>query len=308
MSAIFDIVSIPFGYVMRFIYEFVGNYGLSIVLFAVLCKILMIPLSIKQKRSMMISMRMQPKIQELQRKYGKDTQRLNQELSALYDREGASPMAGCGTMLLTLPIMFGLYYVISQPLKYFMRLTADQIATLASRLGVEMSNSYTAQIGLAGMIGDNFEKVADISENLIPVSFNFLGMNLAQTPSIKEFGLLWLIPILSGLTAFAFSYMQTKLNQQNGMNNAQAQSTNKMMLIMMPLMSLYFGFVLPAGLGLYWIVNNLLSAVQELILNSYLSKKFAEEDEKRAKQAAARKAARKQQQMLLRQQEEQEEK
>lgn len=306
MSAIFDIVSIPFGYVMRFIYEFVGNYGLSIILFALLCKLLMLPLSIKQKRSMMASMRLQPKIQELQRKYGKDTQRFNQELTALYDREGISPMAGCGTMLLTLPIMFGLYYVISQPLKYFMRLTSDQIATLASRLGVELSNNYTAQIGLAGMIGENFEKVADISENLIPVSFNFLGMNLAQTPSIKEFGLLWLIPILSGLTALGFSYLQTQMNKNNGMNNPQANSTNKVMLIVMPLMSLYFGFVLPAGLGLYWIVNNLLSAVQELILNQYLGKKFAEEDEKRARQAAARKAARKQQQMLLRQQQEQE--
>ena len=272
MSAIFGIIATPFGYVMRFIYEFVGNYGLSIIIFAILAKLLMLPLSLKQKRSMMATMSLQPKIQELQRKYGKDKNRLNEELQNLYAREGVSPMAGCGTTLITFPIMIGLYYVISQPLTYFMQLSGEQISTLAARLGVEMSSNYTSQISLAGMISDNFDRVADISSTIMPVNFSFLGINLASTPDIKSFGLIWLIPILSGLTAFLFSYMQTKLNQpmqqQSGAN--PAASTNKMLLIVMPLMSVYFGFILPAGLGIYWITNNIISGIQEPLLKKYL--------------------------------------
>ncbi len=279
MSFIFGIVATPFGYVMRFIYEFVGSYGLSIILFSLLIKIVILPLTIKQKRGMMATAAIQPKIQEIQRKYGKDRQRMNEELQNLYANEGVSPMAGCGTSLLTLPIMIGLYYVVSQPLTYFMQLTEDQIATLATRLGVEMSGLGN-EIGLAGLVAENFGSVADISDKLLPVSFEFLGFNLALTPSISEPSMLWIIPILSGLTALGAAFLQMRAQRKNNPTNAanaQLNKTNNIMLIVMPLMSLYFAFVLPAGLGLYWITNNVVSGLQEVGLQKYFQIQKAKE-------------------------------
>ena len=120
-----SIIATPFGYIMRFIYELVGNYGLSIFLFALLAKLIMLPLNIKSKRSMIDMQRIQPKMLELQKKYGKDRQKYAEKVQELYDNEGISMSAGCLPQLIILPIMLGLYYVIQQPLTYFMQLTAD---------------------------------------------------------------------------------------------------------------------------------------------------------------------------------------
>jgi YidC/Oxa1 family membrane protein insertase len=273
MSAIIGIFAVPFGYVMRFIYEFVGNYGLSIVLFSLLAKLIMTPLTIKQKRSMMKTQALQPKIQQLQKQYGKDQQRLQQELQALYDREDASPTAGCGTTIITLPIMMGLYYVISQPLTYFMRLTSDQISRVAEILNYNLTGA-AGQIPLAGQILDHFERVRSVSPNVLPVDYNFLGMNLAQTPSLSDFNILWLIPLFSGLTALGMSLVQMAMQRRNNpesMTGAAAQSS-KMMMLMMPMMSVVFGFMLPAGLGIYWIANNVFSAASEVALNPLMQR------------------------------------
>ncbi len=273
-TSLFSIVAVPFGYVMRFIYEFVGSYGLSIFLFAALTKVLMIPLTVKQKRSMLRMQSIQPKQQELQRKYGKDQQRYSQELQDLYAREGVSPMSGCGSTLLSFPIMLGLYYVISQPLTYFMQLTADQIAQIAEKLGVTMSGGYGAQIALAGEIFNKYDLVSGISDKIMKVDFNFLGINLAAVPNFREPGLLWVIPILSGLTALAYSLFTQWSTKRNNpaASNDQAAKTNMMMMLMSPLMSLYFGFVLPAGLGVYWISNNILMIVTDLIVMKHIYK------------------------------------
>lgn len=278
MNFLYTLFSTPFGYVMRLIYQFVGSYGWSIFLFALLVKVLMLPLGFKQKRSMMEVQRIQPKVEKIQKTYARDQRRMQEELQNLYDQEGVSPMAGCGTSLIILPIMFGLYGVILQPLTYFMQLTSSQITEIASRLGVEMSGSY-AQINLAHLIYENFDKVADISEKLMPVSFNFGPINLAASADIKQLSLQWVIPILAGLTSLGLSWLTQKLsNQQN--TNPQAQASNRMMMFMMPLMSLWFSFALPAGLGVYWISNNVLSAAQELLLTKWMRKKLNQSSDK----------------------------
>jgi membrane protein insertase, YidC/Oxa1 family, C-terminal domain len=282
MSAIFSIFAVPFGHVMRYIYQFVGSYGLSIILFSLLAKLLMMPVSLKQKRSMMKTQAIQPKIQALQKQYGKDQQRLNQELQDLYAREDVSPMGGCGTALITMPIMLGLYYVISTPLTYFMMLSTDQIAQMASLLGVELSAANGGQVALAGLIKDNFSMLVSHFPSLLNVDYNFLGLNLAATPDFKSFGLLWIIPLLSGLTAYLMSFITQKLaakanpQPQEGAMASQA----KMMALMMPAMSLVFGFMLPAGLGLYWIANNIFTAVQEVILQKFILSKDEKPGEK----------------------------
>ena len=270
-----SIIATPFGYIMRFIYDLVGNYGLSIFLFALLAKLIMLPLNIKSKRSMIDMQRIQPKMLELQKKYGKDRQKYAEKVQELYDNEGISMSAGCLPQLIILPIMLGLYYVIQQPLTYFMQLTADEINAIAETLNYTMSaTDYTAQIGLAGVMHQHFDQIAGISDKIMQVDFNFLGINLAATPSFGDFNALWVIPILSALTAFLSSFVSQRLNKKAAGNvqNPQTQSMNGMMYIMVPAMSLYFGFILPAGLGVYWISNNLLMMAQEVILTKLLTR------------------------------------
>lgn len=271
MNFLYTIFSTPFGYVMRLIYQVVGSYGWSIFLFALLVKILMLPLGFKQKRSMMEVQRIQPKVQKIQKTYARDQRRMQEELQNLYDQEGVSPMAGCGTSLIILPVMFGLYGVILQPLTYFMQLTAAQISEIANRLGVEMTGGY-AQINLAHQIYLNFDKVADVSAKLMPVSFTFGPINLAEAANFKQFSVQWVIPILAALSSLGLSWLTQKLSAQNA--NPQAQASNRMMMFMMPLMSLWFCFALPAGLGVYWISNNVLSAAQEYFLTKWMKKKL----------------------------------
>ena len=271
-----SIIATPFGYIMRFIYELVGNYGLSIFLFALLAKLIMLPLQIKSKRSMIDMQRIQPKMLELQKKYGKDRQKYAEKVQELYDNEGISMSAGCLPQLIILPIMLGLYSVIQQPLTYFMQLTADEINAIAETLNYTMqANDYTAQIGLAGVMHQHFDQIAGISDKIMQVDFNFLGINLAATPSFGDFSILWIIPILSALTAFLSSFVTQRLNKKaagGSVQNPQTQSMNGMMYIMVPALSLYFGFILPAGLGVYWISNNLLMMVQEVILTKLLTR------------------------------------
>ncbi len=286
---LYDLISTPFGYVMRLIYEFVGSYGLSIILFSLLVKLLTLPLTIKQKKSMFKTQRLQPKLQQLQKQYGKDQRRLQEEMQNLYDKEGVTPMAGCGTTLLMFPLLIGMYGVVSQPLTYFMQLTGDQITAIAERLSFDLSiGGYGAQIGLAGQIFDNFDKIADISEKLLRVDFNFAFVNLAQVPSFKEPSLLWVIPILSGVTAYLMSLV-TKWSQKRNTpvskkkKNTDAPDptaqTNAMMTWMMPAMSLYFCFIMPCGLGVYWIANNVFSMVQEFLLQKFMIDPMLEKEE-----------------------------
>lgn len=264
-----DFIAVPFGYIMRLIYEVIGSYGLSIIAFSLLAKLVLLPLSVKTKKSMMDIQRIQPKLNELQKKYGKDQQKYAEEMQKLYAEEGVNPLGSCLPTLLTFPIMIGLYYVISKPLTYFMGLTAAEITSLADILGVATQNAYTMEIEVAGLLFNNFDKVAHVSPNLMQVNFDFLGMNLAATPSFKAFNLLWIIPVLSGLTAFLQSYVTQKLQ---GVSTEQAGNM-KMMLYTMPLMSVYFGFILPAGLGVYWIANNIFMTIQEIILSRVMKPK-----------------------------------
>ena len=271
---LYKLISTPFGYVMRYIYEFVGNYALSLFLFALLVKVLMIHMTIKQKKSMLEQQRIQPMIQKIQKTYARDQRRMQEEMQNLYDREGISPMAGCGTMLLTFPILIGLYGVIIQPLTYFMQVNADQIAEIARILSYDTASAgYHFQIELASIIYEHFDKVAHVAESLMRVDFSLGPISMAAKPEFSQPGILWLLPIVSAATSYLMSWMTQKMNpMQNA--NAQAQSTNKTMMMMMPLMSLWFGFILPVGLSFYWICNNILAIVQELFMNIWTKKQM----------------------------------
>lgn len=279
MGDIFGIVIVrPFGMILSAIYRAVGSYGLAVILFAVLAKIILMPLAYKNKKSMKKMQALSAKQQELQKKYGKNRERLNEEITKLYEKEGVSPMSGCLTTFIQLPIMMALYYAVQKPLTYMIGLYEADITGLANLVGVEVTkqNAYTVQLTIAEALNKFIDAAgnftAEVQNALVtdgifgymfPINFEFMGLNLSQTPSFKDFSILWLIPILSGLTALLSSWAMQKIQG----TSQQMQGSMKTMLYMMPLLSVYFGFILPSSIGIYWIANNVLSIVQEFILH-----------------------------------------
>ena len=189
MGDIFGILIVrPFGMILYAIYSMVGSYGLAVILFALLAKIILFPLSLKNKKSMKKMNALSVKQQELQKKYAKNREKLNDELQKLYEKEGVSPMSGCLGTFIQLPIMMGLYYAVQQPLKYMIGLGADDIAALAAKVGVEMTaqNTFTVQLTIAEHLNQFVDAAGkftseitslstDIANYLIPINFNFLN-------------------------------------------------------------------------------------------------------------------------------------
>lgn len=266
----------PFGWLLKVCYNLVGNYGVAIIIFTILSKLVILPFQMKSKKSMMEMQRLQPKLAELEKKYKDDRERYALETQKLYKKEGVSMFGGCLPMLITLPIMLGLYSVVRQPLTYIFDITPEQIQALAEAFaaaGAKITNmkGYMIQIDVAKYLSEFPEIVANIAPNLANLDFNFLGIDLSEIPNFKYITIMWVIPVLSGATAWLSNWF-IRRGQGKAMTE-QAAATNSMMNLMMPLMSVWIAFMVPASLGLYWIISNILSAVQEPALSAYYKKK-----------------------------------
>ncbi len=298
MGDFFGIVLIrPLGLILMGIFSVVGNYGLALILFTLLVKLILLPFMYKQKKSMKKMNLVQAESAALQKRYAQNREKMNEEISKLYEREGVNPMGSCLLTFLTLPIMMALYYAVREPLTYMMGLADSTIEKVAQALGQTFDTaSLTAQIQLAKDVNDNWDAVSQFaSDGLCRIDFNFFGIDLSAIPQFTELNLLWLVPVLSGVTALLSSLVMQKMqkvqnpNAQNG--SAQLNSTMKTMLIMMPLMSVWIAFTLPASMGLYWIVNNVFSLVQEFVLTWYIVKFDKAEDDEETKERKRREAA-----------------
>ncbi len=266
----------PFGWLLKICYNLVGNYGVAIVIFTLLSKLVILPFQMKSKKSMMEMQKLQPKLRELEKKYKDDKERYALETQKLYKKEGVSMFGGCLPMLITLPIMIGLYSVVRQPLTYIFDITPEQIQTLADAFRaagakITSTSGYMLQIDVCSLISKYPDVVASITPNLTNLDFNFLGIDLSLIPNFKYITILWVIPVLSGLTAWISNLLIRR--SQGKQITEQAAATNGMMNIMMPLMSVWIAFMVPASLGLYWIISNVLTAVQEPLLTAYYKNK-----------------------------------
>ncbi len=281
----------PFGWLLKQCYNLIGNYGVAIIIFTILSKLVMLPFQMKSKKSMMDMQRIQPRLAELEKKYKDDKEKYALEVQKLYKKEGVSMFGGCLPLLITLPIMLGLYSVLRQPLTYIFGLSVDQINALADAFraagikdiaaGAASGANYMVQIGVTSHIMQFPDIVAGIAPNLTGVDFTFLGIDLAAIPNFKYITPLWIIPILSGVTAWVSNWFLRK-GQGKAMTE-QAASTNKMMNLMMPFMSVWIAFMVPAGLGLYWITSNVLSAIQEPLLTMYYKNKANKKTQEESK-------------------------
>lgn len=297
MSTIGYYICVPFAWVLRTFYELTGSYGWALVLFTIVVKLITLPFQMKSKKSMMRMNLFQPKIKEIQTKYANNPQKMNDEIQMLYAKEGVNPMSGCLWSFLPFPILIALYSIIRQPLSRFMMLSKDvvtEITTLATTLGynAELVRKGHEEIGLAKFISDNFADFSGKFDGLLNVNYNFLGLDLTVMPGGCVEGFLHrrlavigvvLIPFISG----ALSFLQSKVSMSGNVaaegNDAAARS-NRMMMWMMPLMSLWIGFTLPAALGVYWIVNSLLYAIQEKVLTKYYKSHMEDELSEKEKQ------------------------
>ena len=307
MGEIFGLAIVrPLGLLLLAIFKLVGSYGLAVILFALLVKLVILPLTIKSKKSMIKMNALNAELQQLQKKYANNRVKLNEEMQKLYERHGVSPMSGCLPQFIPLPVMFGLYYAVQQPLKFMLGFGDETLTKLAELVGVDPSTlNYTGQIQIADKLSqiyaenggtwpDAVTSITNGNGELLNIDFTFFGLNLAETPSITHPSVIWIIPILSGLTAFLSSYVMQKMQQTKNGSNAMAGQMRTLLFIT-PLMSLYFAFILPGAIGIYWIFNNVFTMVQEIALTKILrgkqDKKEAEETarieaDKEAKRAA----------------------
>lgn len=293
MQFINQIFGYPLGWIMWAIYHIVPIYGLALIIFTLLTKALLVPLMVKQQKSMAKQQAFQPRMTEIQNKYKNNKEKMNEEMMKLYEEEGYNPMSGCLPMLIQFPILFGLIDVIYNPLKHILRLSTDlidQAMEIVNSLGAATAASYTREITVINAVQSNPDAFgalgADVVQKIQSLNFNFLGIDLTQVPTFV-FNALLIIPILSGATSLLIG-LQSMRQQKRMANGQKAPGSGMMngMMLMMPVMSLVIAFQVPAGVGLYWIMSNVFSMGQTMWLNKkYNPKEMAE---KAAAEAEAR--------------------
>lgn len=305
------IILIPFAWLLRTLYQVLGNYGVALILFSLITKLILLPFNAKSKKSMMKTSRLGPKLKELEKKYGDDKLKYQQEMMNLYKKENVSPTGGCLWSLLPLILLMALYYVIRQPMTYLMNLSPDQItqiSDLLTSLGVDMSggNAAYSQVFIAQHVYENIDAIKSIVPDIADraINFNFLGINLGQIPSwrwilggsytLAGFGM-FIIPIISALSQFASMQITQKLNGSVVTNDkgekdedaaAAAAKSMKTMMYIMPIFSLWIGFSMPASMCIYWIAQAVFNTAIDAILTLHYKKIYDAEDEIKREKAA----------------------
>lgn len=300
----------PFAWLMVKLYELTGSYGFAVILFALVVNLILTPFMAKSKKSMMRSTRLQPKIQELQRRHEGNPQKLNAEMQRLYREEGVNPMSGCLWSLIPFPILIALYSVIRQPLSRMMFVASDFVTTLqeyfvSKGLYVipEKANAYF-EIELAKLTHANWDALqADLAgqldPNLLNIDFSFLGLNLGDQPRWNFFmstdwsdSTVWLpalglflIPFISAFLSWLSMQIS---NLSNPQQDVQAQASMKSMSLIMPLTSVWICFIMPAAMGIYWIANSVFGIIRDFVLTKVYKKRLDKEDAERLAQRSAR--------------------
>ena len=300
-------ICVPFAFLTRLFYSWTGSYGVALILFTLVVKLVLLPFQLKSKKSMLRMNRMQGKLNDIKTRYANNQQKQQEAMAELCAKEGINPMSGCLWSMIPFPILIALYYIIRVPLRYFMSLSESVIAeitTLAGTLGftaAEGSQAYE-QIYLAKFIHEHWADFAGKFDGLIDLNYNFLHIDLAAQPSslFSQFpGGGWpvwgalLLPIISAGIQFAMSFITMRTN------GSAPNGSTKTMMYMMPLMTLWMGYILPSALCIYWIANSAFSLIQEVTLNKYFNKILDREETEKEKAAREKRYAKYQRQKEL---------
>ena len=310
-----DIIKVPFGYVLEWLYQFSSNYGLALILFSLIVKLILLPMSIKSKKSMMKMSRLAPQVKRLEAKFGDDKEGYQKATMALYKEEGVSMYSGCLWSFIPLIIIIPLYQVIRQPMEYLMHLSSEQAASIVKLIadaGVNLGKQeYYQQLVAASHISEYLDQIRtalpELANTVIhPINFQFLGVDLSAVPNWKIWQYsdyswanigLFLIPIVAAASQLLASVVSQKMNNsvvtdEKGEKDkdaaAVANQSTKMMLYMMPLMSLWFCFFMPAAISIYWIAQAVLGMIQDALLTLRFRKVYDAEDAERQERALQR--------------------
>ena len=277
-GGIFNYIGYFFGYVLWFFFEVTKNYGVSLILFTLLVKAILMPFSIKQQKSMAKNARVSAKQRELQKRCGNDKKKYNEELAKLYSEEGMNPAGGCLSSFAPLIVLFGVFYSVSNPLQNTLHIAVGKINEAMSflqtipGLGVTFGDRYgqIEVIKLFPLVKNELtmfsaNEIQDISQ--FHSGFNFLGLDLLSTPSTSSFAsCMWIIPLLSFLTSVLSTVLMQKIQ---GNQQMQGQGCMKYMMYIMPLFTTWIAYTVPAAVGFYWIVSTVLQFFQSLILHKH---------------------------------------
>lgn len=279
MSNFFSFLYIPFGWLLHWIFEFLGSYGWSLIVFTVLVRLLMFPLSISQQNGSAKQARLQPKIAKIRQRYAGNQVKMNEEMQKLYDRENYNMMSisGCLPLLIQFPIIIGLFGVIYRPLTYVLQIPAESVTALtnAAQGIMEAAGTWTSRsvsfvevsvLSMKDQVIAASGVSQDVANTIQNFDFNFLGFPLGEVPDFKDFSYLWIMPVcsfLSSLLTGVYTFLrQRKLNPEMAKNPMMG-----CMSFFMPLFSLYLSFQFPVGISIYWTMSNLIAFAQMLLLN-----------------------------------------
>lgn len=287
----FDFFAYTFGYVLNFIYNMVSNYGFAIILFTILVKLLLLPISIKQQRTMKKSAKLQEQIKALQFKYKNDPQKMNQEMMSLYKAEHMSPFSGCLSAIVQIILLLSVFYLVRSPLTFMKQVPKETIDTYIQQMKEEgkMQNSAYPEIDIIREKGQENEQVK--------INMDFLGLDLSQIPNqnMQDYRV-YIIPVLYIISSFISMKITTAMQKQQksekkdeviditekteGEENKKTENeetipdvsmqTSKTMSWLIPIMAISIAFYAPLGLALYWLINNILMIVERIALNKFL--------------------------------------
>ena len=304
-----NLITVPFGWLLGQLYHLTNNYGVAMIIFALAVQAVLIPINAKSKKNMMKMSRLTPRIQDIQARYSNDPQKQNELMQKLYQEEGVSMGGGCLWSLIPMFILFPLFTVIREPMRYILMESEEVIPQIISVIKdlaptIFSNNNYYDQVIAAQAIPQfAAELQAAIPEigarTLEGINFNFLGINLGAIPQFNVFASTWvwdwahigafLIPVVSTASQFLQMWITQKTNdslvtnekgiqdQETAKKSQQNQST-QMMLYMMPLMTLWIGFTVSAGLSLYWFIGGLVRMAIDPIMTNHYRKIYDAED------------------------------
>lgn len=303
----YDIIGTPFGYVMKLIYDICGNYAVSIIIFTLLTKILLLPVNYKTQKNAARMRLLNPKLEKLKKSFGSNPQRLQEEQNKLYQQEGINPMGSCLPMFIQMVILFGILDVVYKPIKHILHISKDVVniaVERAAKLAVDAGlkdfgvKDLRCELKTMEQVTLHPEKFKDLAENFRDLVYHFnehftlFGANLGKTPSLhpevwdKEAVVLFLIPIISGIVQLASSlYSSWYSKKTNPTMSGQGCMTG--MMIGLPIWSVWLAFSFPAGIGFYWIWSSLFSFIITFVLNNYFTDEkiaeIAEKDKEKAR-------------------------
>lgn len=292
-----------FGYVLNFLYEMVGNFGIAIILFSILVKVVMLPISYKQQKTMKKSQELNNQMKQIQFKYKNDPEKLNQEILSLYKREKMSPFSGCLSGIVQIILLFSVFFLVKSPLTYMRKIDKNVIEKLESVVQEDGKTSnykeiavlnYINNLKTTGKESDKNTEEFNVNDYVdkVYVNMDLFGIDLSKVPTedIKNIKVL-IIPILYVISSFVSLKMTNSMQEKNKKDNNKnligdgsekeeekpneldaMQDINKNMSLFMPIMSISIAIVAPLGLALYWLMNNILMIAERLVLDKVLKK------------------------------------